>query len=185
MKIVINDLCEINTGVYEKPTVGGMVYYIQSRDFNGYLEFNDDIVPELQESPKFKKHYLQKGNILIAAKGGNYFAVVYNGEVYPAVASSTFIILRELNQAIVSPGFLAWFINHPKTQLYFSTHAKGSNIPYISKNLISELEINIPSLDKQKRILEIHQLRIKERQLIEKIESLKEITINEKLIQYT
>ena len=185
MKLTISNLCEINTGVYEKPTVGGMVYYIQSRDFNDYLEFNDNIVPELQESPKFKKHYLQKGNILIAAKGGNYFAVVYNGEVSPAVASSTFIVLRELNEAKVLPGFLAWFLNHPKTQLYFSAHAKGSNIPYISKNLIMELEIELPSLEAQKWVLKIYQLRLCEKKLVEKIESLKETIINEKLIRVT
>src|SRR5690554_588465 len=123
MKIALTDLCEINTGVYEKPTVGGTVYYIQSRDFNSYLEFNGGMVPELQENPKFIKHYLQQGDILLAAKGGNYFAVVYNKEVFPAVASSTFIILRKINLLKILPGFLAWFLNHPKTQLYFSSHS--------------------------------------------------------------
>lgn len=183
MGIEIGKLCEINTGVYEKPTVGGTVYYIQSRDFNGYLEFNDTIVPELQENPKFKKHYLKKGDILIAAKGGYYFAVVYNKEVSPAVASSTFLVLRQLNQAKVIPEFLAWFLNHPKTQLYFSTHSKGSNIPYIGKTLIMELEIDLPNLETQKRILGIHKLRMKEKKLVEKIEDLKEIMINETLIK--
>jgi restriction endonuclease S subunit len=183
MAIKLSLLCEINTGIYEKPTVGGQVYYIQSRDFNTYLEFNENIVPELQESSKFKKHFLQKGDVLIAAKGGNYFSVVYSAEVSPAVASSTFLILREIDEKRLLPEFLAWFLNHPKTQLYLSSHAKGSNIPYISKTLIMELEIDLPALETQKRILGIHQLRIQEKKLVHKIEGLKETMLNERLIQ--
>ncbi|MBK5215073.1 MAG: restriction endonuclease subunit S [Flavobacteriaceae bacterium] len=183
MRKTIKDICEISTGVYEKPTVGGTVFYIQSRDFNDYLELGESMSPELQEDPKLKKHYLRKGDILVAAKGGNYFAAVFNEEIQPAVASSTFIVLRGLDKTQVLLGFLAWFLNHPKTQLYLSLNSKGSNISYISKTLIMDMEIDLPSLETQQRILEIHQLRMQEKKLVHRIEALKEIMINEKLIR--
>ena len=179
----VQNIAKLGTGVYQKPTVGGSVYYIQSRDFDDYLEMKTDLRPELQEDHKLQNHYLKTEDILITAKGENYRAYVFKNEVSPAVASSTFIVLRDINAEKINPAYVAWFINHPRTQLYLSTKSKGSNIPYISKSVIAELEINIPSIDIQNRILEIQQLRTNEKKLMERINNLKETMINEKLIQ--
>ena len=55
----------------------------------------------------------------------------------------------------------------------------GTTIPSISMKQLGELEIDIPSIETQKKIIAIHQLREKERTLALQLEALKD-----KQVQY-
>jgi len=183
MIIKLKDICKISTGVYVKTDRVGDVYYLQARDFNSYNQLEDDLKPEVLGGNINKKHFLKSGDVIVAAKGVNHFVFTYNKEVTPAVASSMFIVLREFNKEKVDSGFVTWYINHPKTQRYLDRSSKGSGIPSINKSIVGDLEINLPSIDKQRLILSTDKLKIKANQLQEKIAVLKNEVLNEQLIQ--
>ncbi|PNQ72858.1 hypothetical protein C1T31_10155 [Hanstruepera neustonica] len=183
MKLKIRNICQISTGVYVKTERVGDVYYLQARDFNTYNELDPLLKPEVFSYNINEKHYLGKGDVIIAAKGSNHFAFTYNNEVQPAVASSMFIVLRQFDQNKVIPGFISWFINHPQTQTLLEHSHKGSGIPSISKSIIGDLEINLPSLKEQELILSIDRLKINEAQLNQEIAILKNQVLNEQLLR--
>ncbi len=183
MRVKLKDICEISTGVYVKTERVGDIYYLQARDFNSYNQLKNDLKPEVLGYNINKKHYLKSGDVIVAAKGVNHFAYTYNQEVSPAVASSMFIVLRQFNKDKVDSGFVTWYINHPKTQRYLDRSSKGSGIPSINKSNIGDLEISIPAIEKQKLILSINNLKIKESQLQAKITVLKNEVLNEQLIK--
>ncbi len=111
---------------------------------------------------------LNAGDVLFAAKGTKNFAAVYEGNNPPAVASTSFFVIRMTDQNVV-PEFLAWFLNHPQTQSQLKGKAKGTAIPSITKSVLANLELVIPALDKQKRIVRLAQLLVQEIDLRERI----------------
>lgn len=130
---------------------------------------------------KIEKHLLKKGDVLFAAKGSKNFAAWYDNDKIPAVASTSFFVIRLIDQNVL-PGYLTWFLNHPDTQILLKGQARGSSIASISKAVLSELEISIPSIQKQELILRIFKLRNKEKNLKQQIEELREIEIQNLLI---
>ena len=65
-------------------------------------------------------------------------------------------------------------MNTPATQSKLEQFSKGSHIPSISKKSLRELEVYLPPLSTQQRILEMDKLWRKERAITEQIISEKE-----------
>lgn len=182
MKVKINQIAKITSGNYAKSQPLGDVFFIVARDYNKYKELRNDLKPILLKSKNLEKHYLNTNDILFASKGFDNFAVVYKKTYFPAVASSTFLVIQNIKKNIVLPGFLAWYINHPRILDYLKSLSKGTSLPSISKKVLGNLEINIPSLEKQRTIMKINELRIREKQLKAKIENFNEKIVNQILL---
>jgi restriction endonuclease S subunit len=60
--------------------------------------------------------------------------------------------------------------------------AIGTSIPSISKQVLENLEIAVPSIETQKAILQITKLRNREKSLKQKIETLREKQIQQQII---
>jgi len=182
LKKRISDIVKIQTGIYEKPERNGEVYYVQARHFDNNRAFIKTVKPDLPSEARLHKHYLQLGDVLVAAKGYDHFAVAYLGIIKPAVASSMFIVLRLYDTENVLPEFLAWHINHPNTQNILSESSKGTSLPSITKSDVGDLEIFIPPVATQMAILEIERLMKKESNIILKLNNLREKKIQQLIL---
>jgi restriction endonuclease S subunit len=128
---------------------------------------------------QIRKHLLKQGDILVAAKGNDNFAVVCKGMLEYAVASSMFMILKIKEVDKVLPEYLAWFINHPETQNLLRITSKGTSFPSITKSDIEEIILPLPSIKKQKHLVHLDELFQRQIQLKKNI-----ISLNEKLFQH-
>jgi len=182
MKKKIFDIATIQSGIYAKPDPVAEVIYLIGRHFSSDKNIESDFSPELQLNEKTKKHLLQKGDIIVASKGHDLFSVVFSPMKYPAVASSMFIVLKLHEPKIILPEYLAWYLNHPKTQKILSGSSKGTSLRSITKDIIGNLEIPIPPLQKQIALLKAMSLLAKEEQLKAKIESLTNSIIQHQLL---
>jgi restriction endonuclease S subunit len=79
----------------------------------------------------------------------------------------------------VLPEYLSWFLNNPNTQISLKAQAMGTSIPSISKSVLEQLEIPIPSIERQKSVVSISKLLIQEKAIQVKLE-----TLRDKKIQY-
>ena len=179
MKFRIKDIASIQTGVYEKPVPFGNIFYIQARNFDKDNQINDTILSSLTYNIKFEKHFLKPGDVLVASKGYDHFAATFKGFNKPAVASSMFFVIKLTNSIL--PEYLTWYINHFKTQSIISGKSKGTALPSIKKQDIENLEILIPSIEKQKLVLQLSNLRQQEIQLKKLIEELNETIIQQQI----
>ncbi len=170
----IKNIANITSGIYAKPYSTGEVYYIQARDFNNYGLLKTELESVLLWDGTTEKHFLMDGDVIIASKGFDNFSATYRSQVTPAVASSIFLVIRNIDQSKILPEYLSWYINHPDTQKFLKRMSKGTNLPSLNKKIIGDLEIEIPSIRKQELILKISELRIREKQLKDNIEELKE-----------
>ncbi|MBD1396751.1 restriction endonuclease subunit S [Pontibacter sp. JH31] len=184
MKVLLKELVAIQTGVYAKTAPSGNATYLQASMFDAFGKLQVGIVPNVVIEGGLSRHLLSESDVLFVAKGANNFAVEYDAVMGQAIASSIFLILKPMKKSVqqVLPAYLAWYLNHPITQTQLKHQARGSSIPSISKKTLEELEIPLPSLERQQQVLRIQQLRNKEKQIIQRLEVLREQQIQSQLL---
>jgi hypothetical protein len=178
LKTILKHIASIQTGVFARTVTQGEVVYLQSRHFDEYGELCSVLHPDLKMDSITDKHLLRNGDVLFAAKGAKNFAAVYESHNPQAVASTTFFVIR-LHDNSMQPHYLAWLLNNPVSQSFLKRNALGSSIASISKTVLEELEITVPSLHIQECILEIVRLGKKENALLLKIAGLRQMQIQQ------
>jgi restriction endonuclease S subunit len=164
LKTLLKNITNIQTGLFAKPSDKGDVIYLQSKHFDENGKLKSELHPDLMLNSISDKHLLKDGDVLFAAKGTKNFAVVYENQNPVAVASTSFFVIRSTNNNII-PEYLSWFLNHPETQKLIKDKARGTAIPSIRKTVLEELEISIPSFEKQKTVIKLSALIQKENEL--------------------
>ncbi len=180
MKTLVKNITNIHTGIFAKPSGVGEVVYLQSKHFDEFGQLNSVLHLDLPFASISDKHLLKEGDVLFAAKGTKNFAAVFEKHFEPSVASTSFFVIR-LTGNVVLPHYLAWFLNSDSVLKQLKGQAIGTSIPSISKQVLEDLEIAIPSLEIQNVILRIAELRNKEKLLKQKIEALREIQIQKQI----
>ncbi len=178
METLIKDITNIQTGLFAKPSGHGELVYLQSKHFDEYGQLHSVLHPDLLADSISEKHLLKDGDVLFAAKGTKNFATVYEKHNLPAVASTSFFVIRPTDNKVL-PQYLAWFLNNHTTQTLLKGQAIGTSIPSISKQVLDNLKLTLPNIETQKAILQITKLRNKEKFLKQKIETLKEKQIQQ------
>ncbi len=181
MKTLVKDIAILQTGLFAKPSGNGRLVYLQSKHFDEHGQLHAVLHPDLEVEGIAEKHLLKDGDVLFAAKGTKNFAAVFENHNEPSVASTTFFVIRPTDRKVL-PQYLAWLLNNHVTQTFLKAQAIGTSIPSISKQVLENLEITVPSVETQKSILEIIQLRKKEISLKERIETLREKQIQQQII---
>jgi len=179
LKRRLGDIAEIKSGVFAQTEGRGDIIYIQAKHFSEDGLIYNQYYPDLRHDSKFDKHLLCDGDVLFAAKGHKNFAAIFDIQNGPAVASSTFLLIRifEANRKLIVPKYLHWCINNPESQKFLKNKAIGSALPSISKTVLEDLEIYLPSVSDQHKILKIQELRNKEKEIGKKIEELRDAQI--------
>ena len=180
MKQVLKHIAFIQTGLFAKPIAEGDIVYLQAKHFDENGNLRSSLHPDIKADYITEKHLLKTGDILFAAKGTKNFAAVFENHNEPAVASTSFFVIR-LTQKNLLPHFLVWYLNHPSTQKLLKGQAIGTSIVSISKAVLEELEVPVADINTQKAILQIAHLRNEEKKLKQQIEMLREKQIQQQI----
>lgn len=113
--------------------------------------------------------WLQDGDIVFAARGKRNYAVVVQGCAGRVTISPHFFQIRVKDKEKILPKFLAWQINQAPAQKYFKQSAEGSAVIGIRKSVLAKLHIEVPSLVKQKKIIELIKCWNKEKASIDSL----------------
>ena len=185
MKKSIKNISSIQSGIFAKPMAEGDIVYLQAKYFDDNGLLTAILHPDLKRNNISKKHLLQHGDVLFSSKGSKNFATWYEEKNLPAVASTSFFVIRltEKNHTVILPEFLAWSINQPEAQKFLKGKATGTAMASISKTALEELEIFIPPLATQNQILLLTSLLRKEKELKARIEQLKEKNIQQQIFK--
>ena len=71
----------------------------------------------------------------------------------------------------VLPEFLAWYINQRPAQRYIEEHSTGTSASLINLEAMKRLPVEAPPAETQARITKIHQLSLREKELMEAIQN--------------
>lgn len=165
---IIRDIVNIRFGVSNRPEYNGDVAIIQGKDFSNEGRFiGESIAFTISEGLK-SRDYLQPGEILFSAKGNRRYAAYWNKDTEPAVASLTFFVLTVVEPNLL-PEYLTLYLNQNMAQKYFAEHERGTSIPIISRGVLDNLTVPIPSLEIQQKVVRLHELWLQEKNLMEEL----------------
>lgn len=178
----LKEIATLTSGVYAKPDYSPDTLYLQAVHFSEFGVLDKLLKPQLKNEGKLANHLLKEGDVLFAAKDINNFGVVYHSKDGQAVASSSLIVIRIKLQHEITPEFLAWFLSNTPEISAFHRKQLGTTIPSISIKMLADIDVKIPSLEKQQLIIKIQQLRNKQRELAQQLETARENQVQQLLI---
>jgi len=110
------------------------------------------------------KDYLARGDILLRSRGASYGAALVAPCPTGTLAAAPLYVLR-LETPGVEAEYVAWYLNRPATQSQLEANARGTHIPTVSMEAFGDLEIILPTLAEQRRILDMERLFREEKEL--------------------
>lgn len=165
----LDDIANIQFGVYDKPQSKGKIKYLLGKHFDENGNLLETVTDSfIASDSKNAQNLLQSGDILLAGKGFRIFAWQYTSEMGSAVAASLFYIIQP-NPTIVLPEYLTIVLNSAEVQHQIQIFGSGTSIFSIRKKELVELEIPVPPLDVQAKIGKMGALLQKEMQLTQQI----------------
>lgn len=164
MRGKLKNIATILSGTYQKEYPEGNVLYLQVKDFRSLDVENGRLRSTVQNAPKLAKYILKDKDLLFAAKGTSNFCALYNKEIGTAIASSAFFIIR-VHSVTILPEYIYWYLNAPQVVTLLQSGAVGSNTPSITKPMLEEIEIPLPSLETQQAIVTCTYLQNREHEL--------------------
>ncbi|MCI0338046.1 MAG: restriction endonuclease subunit S [Acidobacteria bacterium] len=110
---------------------------------------------------------VETGDVLFISRGLRKQAVAITERLDSAIATSQIFVLRPDERLL--PEYLAWYINQRPAQRYIEEHATGTNVSLINMEALSRMPVQAPSLETQRRIVQIYDLSLREKELMELI----------------
>lgn len=167
MKVKLRDIATLQSGTYIKSSEdihSEKAYLLGIRDFDDNLEHLGTAI--VVDKDVVKKKYILKEDVVLFSSRMQFNAFYLPTDLSKTyVASSSFTIIKP-NPKKVMPEYLIWFLNHPITQYTFSFLSQATGrVSYISAKKLEDIEIELPSLNTQKQIVDIYQLHRKEKRL--------------------
>lgn len=143
------------------PALGRGAQIIQLRDIQPDKPIVVEALDRVELENASEKFRVAGGELIFRSRGTPNIAVVISDLVESATVMSPLFIIRP-RLACVLPEYLAWAINRPEAQRYFDNAAQGGTIRMIPKSALEELDIPLPSLETQRRIVALHALAERE-----------------------
>ncbi len=151
-----------------KENVKGTHYLIQTKDFDCLHCLMPDNLTAFFPERKPEIYSVCKGDILFQARGIAHFAGYIEADLKNTLASGSFYILRVKGNEII-PQYLAWWLNQSKAQAWLRAQARGTGISFVSKHTLSRLQVMIPPVSIQKKIVLSVALASREQFLLERL----------------
>ena len=155
---------------------GGKVAVIQMKDL---LQDNTVGCKNLVkiEMETVKKHHLaQKGDLVFRSRGQITTAAILLEDPGKAVVAAPLLRIRITKPDKILPKYLNWYISQRDAQIFLVSRAKGTVQKMISKQTVEDMEVYLPTLEKQQHIVDLAKLSAQERTILG--------TLSEKRDQY-
>ncbi|QOV23182.1 restriction endonuclease subunit S [Anabaenopsis elenkinii] len=151
----LDDICsKITDGVHKTPkyTECGIPFLSVTQLKNGMLDFsNTKYISHEDHEIYYQRCNPEKGDILICKVGGT---IGITTVVEVDIEFSIFVQLALIKQIIVNPYYLKFVLLSDEVQNYIKENSVGSAIPYISLEKLKYIQVPLPPLAEQKRIVE-------------------------------
>jgi hypothetical protein len=153
-----------------EPVPDGTLAVVQMKDVDDSAGLNPAGCLRIVDEPsRYDRHLLEVGDVLLQSRGHKFPAVVFDKPLH-GVAALGLMVIRPSGAAI--PEYLNWLLNNPRTREAMRAVARGTYVPFLSRANLEELQVLVPALDIQRRIVVIDQLRRQEQKLTTRLSDL-------------
>ena len=129
-----------------------------------------------------EEQFLRPGDVLFPNRGTRTTAIVFRLESPRTIAGAQFFVLRP-DASRVFPEYLAWFLRTEESARHFEERRKGTYVQIIERRDLAEMELPLPPLEIQRKIVNAAALAIEERILSEQLATLKARLVEGELLE--
>jgi hypothetical protein len=173
----VSDLATIRSGspfrerIVHEP--GGRFRVVQGKDIGLDGTLGLDAMVRLSEVPgKGMPDVLRAGEVTLQTRGSSYRAALVPQSDIPMVAAGSLYVLAP-EASRIDPEFLVLYLNLPGTQATLRQLATGSTILNLRRSAVEHLEVPLPSLSDQRRLVELGRLVRKQSDVAERLNQLR------------
>ncbi|HKX27701.1 MAG TPA: restriction endonuclease subunit S [Blastocatellia bacterium] len=124
---------------------------------------------------------IEKNDVLFISRGMRKQAVAITEPLEQTIATSQIFVIRPDERLL--PEYLAWFINQRPAQHYLEEHSTGTNVSLVNMEALSKMPVQMPNLETQQRIVQVHNLSIREKELMDLIQARRRALIENSLLR--
>lgn len=158
----------------------GDVAVIQMKDIDDANLLRTDEAIRVQLPSGKTHHLLRPGDLLFRSRGRSNGATLVLEGIDLAILSAPMLLIRPHK---VLPEYLCWYINAPASQAQLAAMSEGTSVRMISAESIKTLDVLLPSLATQQRIVYLAALAEKEQALLARIARLRKNLANHSLMK--
>lgn len=172
MRIGLGNIADVQAGYSFRSRIeslaSGAVSVIQMKDLTDENRVCcDELVKVDMEIPK-SHHLLKAGDIIFRSRGLVTNSAILLDSLNAAVLAAPLLRIR-CNESVIMPEYLNWYINQKPAQSYLRSCAEGTALKMISKQSLENLEILVPSLERQQMISVLAELSEREQEIMNKL----------------
>ncbi len=147
------------------PVAQGGVLAIQLRDLSPSGTLDVSRLARVQLDDIQDRHLVHSGDVLFRSRGDRNTAAVVGSDLAEAALALLPLMILRPKPHVISGEYLAWAINHPHTQRFFDSVARGTKLRMVSRASLEHLELDIPDVETQRKIVAIDALAEREKAL--------------------
>ncbi len=129
-------------------------------------------------------HLAVEGDVLFRSRGDFFVAAKVPKCSEKLLVVAPMIRIRVENREKVLPEYLVWYINGVKGAAYFKEFAMGTAMPLISKGVLEKMPLKLPSIEDQRKIIDLINLNKKEQFLMSEIAIRKNLILEREISNY-
>jgi restriction endonuclease S subunit len=164
-----------------KPDASGQYLVIQAGDILSDAGFSGSSLVRVSLPDVKRSQVLENGDVLFISRGPRKQAIAVTSPIENTIATSQFFVLRPDER--LSPEFLAWYINQRPAQRYIEEYSTGTSASLINLVAMKSLPVETPPIETQARVTKINQLSLREKELMEAIQSKRRALIEMTLLK--
>jgi hypothetical protein len=169
----LKDVAEVTAGYPIRGSVSDMpsgdVAVVQLKNVTSDTAVDWSSVIRTRLEGRRDPDWLKPGDVIFSARGYRNVAALIESPPARAVCSPHFFLLRVKRTGSVLPEFIAWQINQPDAQRYLAQSAEGSNIPSIRRQVLEQMPVRLPSMERQRTLARLGQTARREKELLERL----------------
>ena len=167
--VKLRDICKIQIGYTARQRIRRATQHgtltVQLRDVSPNGTVDPGRLTRRQVGDVPDRYLVGMGDVLFRSRSeSNTASALDDRFCEPALAMLPLYILRP-NIHVVLPEFVVWAINQPRAQRHFDRFARGTNMRMIPRAVLTGLEIALPGIEVQRRVVALDALAQRERTL--------------------
>lgn len=176
------DLSDIHSGYTARgrldPLPEGGVPALQLRDVGTNGEEPGPDFQRYDLGELSDRYFVRGGEVVFRSRGEPNAAAAIPDPLPEPVAVIVPLVIVRPDRRRVLPEYLAWAINQPDAQRRLGAEAQGTSLRMIPMAALEDLEIAVPDLQTQKRIVELDALARQEGRLLRQLAARRETLVS-------
>lgn len=162
-------------------SLNGNLGVIQMKDLSAEESVDWKSIQKIEMESCDTKHFVRRGDLIFRSRGMRNTVSIVDNEIDNTILAAPLYRIRAKKNNVL-PEYLWWYINLEKSQRYLRTRLEGTHGGMISRVTLDELPLDVPSVDTQKKIVDIVRLQKRKQKLELKRIDLQELKMNALLI---